>query len=98
MENNEDFWIPRTLDAPMLFFIWSADSAIVFIVWAILGAVMGGLGFLFGIVIGFFFFRSYERLKEEGGSGLMLKILYWFTPSQWASIRNPSHIREHVGR
>lgn len=94
---NEDYWIPRTLDAPALFFIWEADLAVIFIVWSILGAIMGGLGLIFGVLIGSICARGYAKLKEEGGKGLILKILFWFVPSGWASKDNPSHIREHVG-
>jgi type IV conjugative transfer system protein TraL len=95
--SDDNYWIPRTLDAPPLFFIVEADSAMIFLTWLILGAVMGGLGLVFGIFIGWACTRAYVRLKEEGGKGLILKILYWFMPSQWASKLNPSHIREHIG-
>jgi len=95
--DDNNYWIPRTLDAPRLFFMWEADSAVIFITWCILGAVMGGLGLVFGFFIGWASARGYAQLKEEGGKGLILKILFWFTPSEWASKRNPSHIREHVG-
>lgn len=95
--DDNSYWIPRTLDAPVLFFMWEADSAVIFLTWTILGAVMGGIGLLFGVAVGWGFARGYVQLKEEGGKGLILKILFWFTPSQWASKRNPSHIREHIG-
>lgn len=97
--NEEDFWIPRTLDAPALFFLWELDSAILFIGWSLLGAIMGGMGFLFGIVLGWGSARAYSQLKEEGGRGLIIKILFWFTPSEfWASKKHPSHVREYIGK
>lgn len=96
--NEDDYWIPRTLDAPALFFLWELDVAVIFISWAILGAIMGGLGFLFGVILGWMSARGYSQLKEEGGRGLITKILFWFVPSQWASRRHPSHIREYIGK
>lgn len=97
MEDEENYWIPRTFDAPMLFFVWEADTAFIFLLWSILGAIMGGLGFLFGIIIGWLCSRGYSTLKEEGGRGLIMKIYFWFMPSGMISYRNPSHIREHIG-
>ncbi len=96
MEKADDYWIPRTLDAPPLFFIWEADNAMLFIFWVIMGAVinMFWLGLFFAVL----FSRGYARLKEEGGKGLIMKILYWYTPSDiWLSRRMPSHIREYFG-
>lgn len=95
--NENDYRIPRTLDAAPLFLIWDADSAIIFITCCVLGAIMGGAGLIVGILIGWIFTKAYQQLKEEGGKGLIIKMLFWFTPSSWATKRNPSHIREHIG-
>lgn len=92
----DDFWIPRTLDAPSLFFIWEADIAFVYIIWFIMGGVLNM--YLLGITFALVFGRGYVRLKEEGGKGLILKLLYWFTPSDlWISKSLPSHFREFIG-
>lgn len=96
MTQEDDFWIPRNLDATPLLFIWELDTAMIYIVWLILGGVLGmfWLGLVFAIVFG----RGYARLKEEGGTGLILKILYWYTPSElWLSNHLPSNIREYIG-
>ena len=69
MDDDNNYWIPRTLDAPMLFFMWEADSAVIFIVWVVLGSVMGGFGFFIGILIGWISAKGYAQLKEEGGKG-----------------------------
>ena len=54
--------------------------------------------FLLGLVLAIVFGRGYATLKEEGGRGLLMKILYWYTPSElWLSKRIPSHIREYIG-
>jgi len=91
--------IPRTLDDPPLIFLWEVDTACIFIIWCILGAVLGNVGLLFGVTIGFICAKAYTRLKDEGGRRLICKIMYWFLPSShFISKRHPSHIREHFGR
>ena len=97
--SNDNCRIPRTLDDPALLFLWEWDTAVVFLVWAIMGAILGGLGLLFGMFMGAICTRGYARLKEEGGRGLIAKMIFWFTPlSGLFSANNPSHIREHIGR
>jgi conjugal transfer pilus assembly protein TraL len=92
----EDFWIPRKLDASPLFFIWEADIAMVYVVWILLGGVLNMI--LLGIFFALVFGRGYARLKEEGGKGLIIKLLYWYTPSEmWIAKSLPSHLREFVG-
>jgi conjugal transfer pilus assembly protein TraL len=94
--DEEDYWIPRHLDAPPLLFLWEADSAILVVFWLIVGGVLNM--FLLGLVLAIVFGRGYATLKEEGGRGLLMKILYWYTPSElWLSKRIPSHIREYIG-
>lgn len=95
MDDN-DYWIPRNLDAPALFFMWEADSAMLFIGCLVLAGVMNM--FLVGIVIAVIVNKAYGHLKEEGGRGLLMRMLYWYTPSElWLSKRLPSHVREYVG-
>lgn len=92
----EDFWIPRNLDAPPLLFIWEADIAMFYFIWILLGLAfdMFVLGLIFAVIFG----RGYARLKEEGGKGLIVKLLYWYTPSDlWVSKSLPSHYREFIG-
>lgn len=97
MDDDENYWIPRTFDDPALFFVWEADTAFIFILWTLLGALMGGIGLLFGITIGWLCARGYTTLKEEGGRGLIMKMCFWFLPSSIISEKNPSKIREHLG-
>ena len=94
--NQDDFLIPRTLDAPPLFFIWEADSAMIVIFLLIIGGVLNM--FLLGALLAFVIGKGYAQLKEEGGSKLMMKIMYWYTPSDvWLSKHAPSHVREFIG-
>lgn len=92
----DDYWIPRNLDAPALMFMWEADVAILFLMCFFLGAMMQMT--IFGLILGLLGVRALNRIKEEGGYGLMQRALYWYTPSDaWLSEKHPSHIREFVG-
>ena len=91
----DDYWIPRQLDAPHLFFLWEADSAVLCIITMLLCLLYGS--FVFGLVVTLLLLRGYRKLKEEGGRGLMVRLLYWYTPSQWISKDAPSCIREYYG-
>ncbi|WP_018694126.1 type IV conjugative transfer system protein TraL [Algicola sagamiensis] len=94
----ERYWVPRTLDAGMLFFVWEADTALIFLIPIFIGMSLGAVGLLLGVMAGWLLARLYVRLKDEGGKGLILKLFFWFLPSQsWGSKRNPSHIREFLG-
>lgn len=94
--NDEDYWVPRNLDAPPLLFMWEADSAMLVIFWLIMGGVLNM--FLVGVVFAIAFGRGYGHLKEEGGKGLLMKIFFWYTPSEtWLSKHIPSHIKEYIG-
>ena len=94
--NHDDYWIPRNLDAPPLLFLWEADTAALFVSMVLLGSLFGS--FLFGIASAVFCARGYRRLKEEGGRGLIVRLLYWYTPSTVLVSRHlPSHIREYYG-
>lgn len=94
--DQDDFWIPRNLDAAALFFLWESDSAMIVIVCLILGGVLNM--FLLGVLLAFVIGKGYAYLKEEGGRGLFIKILYWFTPSEFVTgSRLPSHKREFIG-
>ena len=96
MDSEDSFIIPRNLDAPPLFFIWEIDTALIYVVILILSLAMDML--FVGIVLAIAAGRGYAKLKEEGGSGLILKMLYWFTPSGWMTKNYlPSHIREYIG-
>ena len=92
-----DYWVSRTLDAPQLVFMWEADRAYFSILWVLGGALMDNM--ILGIVAAAVFGRFYAYLKEEGGRGLLPRILYWYTPSSyWLSQYLPSYAREYLGR
>ena len=93
---DDEYWIPRNLDAKPLFFLWEADSAMLVIFFLIIGGILNM--FFLGVVLAIIFGHAYASLKEEGGRGLIMKILFWHTASEfWLSKRFPSHIREYIG-
>lgn len=94
--DEQDYWIPRNLDAPALLFMWEADTAMIVIFWLLIGGLLNMLPL--GIMLAIAFGRGYTYLKEEGGRGLLLKVMYWYTPSDvWLSKRIPSYVREYIG-
>lgn len=94
--DESQYWIPRHLDAPPLLFLWEADSAMLVITLLIMGGLLNM--FIVGVVLAYFVGRGYQQLKEEGGRGLITKVLYWHTPSDiWLGRHLPSHQREWVG-
>lgn len=96
-EHLEDYWIGRNLDAPQLFFMWEADRAYFAMLWVLGGMLLGST--ILGIIAAMIFGRLYAQIKEEGGKGLLPRILYWHTPSSyWLSPYLPSCAREFLGR
>ncbi len=92
----DDYLIPRRLDDPPTFFFWDADIAVVMIIFLLLGALLGWA--LVGGVLGFLLARGLDRIKADGGQGVIPRFLYWYTPSEWwLKARAPSHVREYIG-
>ena len=90
------FLIPRHLDDPPQFFLWDADEAMLVVFFVLLGALLGLI--IPGALIGFLLGRGFARVKAEGGRGVIPRVLYWYTPSQWwLRSRAPSHVREYLG-
>ena len=86
--------IPRTLNAPPMFFIWESDTAMIYIIFIILGAVMNM--FLLGLFMAEISRRMYLKVKAEGGRGLIVRLLYWYTPINLSAGIN-SEYREFYG-
>lgn len=91
----DEYWIPRNLNAPALLFMWEADTVMIFLVIFLLGIMLEMV--LVSAVIAWLAVRTASKLKEEGGVGLLQRLLYWYMPSDWLTQKYPSHIREFVG-
>ena len=94
MSSDQNFWIPRNLDAPKLIFIWDADNAALAIIIMILTALLNM--FVFGFILAIWCCKGYTSLKNEGGRGLMVKLIYWYTPLL-AKEKLPAYRREFIG-
>jgi len=92
---NDNYLIPRHLDAPPLLFMWEADTAMIFIVLMLMGMLLQSV--ILGLGSAILVTRVYRRIKEEGGRGLLVKLMYWYWPSDWVTSRHPSHVREYYG-
>ena len=90
------FVIPRRLDDPPQLFLWDADEAVLFLFLALLGALLGQA--VAGIVLAWLVGRAFARVKAIGGRAIVVRWLYWHTPSAWwCRTRAASHVREHIG-
>ncbi len=89
-------FMPRRLDdMPQLFF-WDADVAVMVIVFTLLGALFNAP--IPGILAGLLLARGFSKIKHGGGKGMVIRCLYWYTPSDWwIKTRVPSWQREFVG-
>jgi len=89
----DNFWIPRTLNAPALLFIFQADNFILVTVIMILTSLLNV--WYIGIVLSMVLIRVWNELKEAGGQGLVMRYLYWYLPSLFG-IKITSNIREYI--
>lgn len=89
----DNFWIPRTLNAPMLFFIFQVDN---FIVVTVIMVITGLLNIWYvGILVSILFVKTWNGLKEGDGQGLVMRFLYWHLPFLFG-IKIQSNIREYI--
>lgn len=94
--SQESYWVPRTLDDPPMLLFFQADTASVFLVVFLLTI---SFSFIAGVLLAYFCTRLFVQIKENGDKGLIMQILYWYTPSDmWLSKLWSSSVREYVGR
>lgn len=94
--NNEEYWIPRTLDDPPLFLFFQMDSAMLFLTLFLLTI---SFNILLAVIVAVGVTRLYVQLKENGDKGLVTQLCYWYTPSgMWLSPFWTSSVREYAGR
>lgn len=94
------YLIPRHLDDPPMLFIWEGDTAGIFMLPFMLGYYMSSIYTLaVGVIVGVIVAKWYANIKSDGGTGLILHWLYWYTPavfwSKWIHV--PSDVREYHG-
>jgi conjugal transfer pilus assembly protein TraL len=94
--SQEGYWVPRTLDDPPMLLFFQADTASVFLVVFLLTI---SFSFIAGVLLAYAVTRVFVQLKENGDKGLIMQILYWYTPSDlWLSPLWSSSVREYCGR
>lgn len=92
----DNYRIPRHLDAPPMFLMWEADTVGMFMIGLAAAFIFEHL---LPLLLGLALANMYARLKQDGGRGVLVHTLYWYTPSS-ASITSKkihSHIREYLG-
>lgn len=93
--NDEDYFIPRCLDAPKLLLLWEMDTALIFILTFI---IFGLLNLFFtGFFAAYFISKGWVWFKEEGGNGLIWRVLYWYFPSFLIGVKLDSAVRIYFG-
>lgn len=96
--SDEQYRIPRHLDAPPLALWVEVDTA-----------AIGGAGFYLGLIFGGSFLqiagytalslviaRYYARIKMEGGRGVLVQAAYWYLPGS-SKFPVPNDVREYIG-
>tara|TARA_R110001583_G_scaffold118370_2_gene269721 strand:+ start:1038 stop:1322 length:285 start_codon:yes stop_codon:yes gene_type:complete len=86
---SEPIQIPRKVDDPPHFLLWSADELAPIIIGLAIG-MMFGVAFMM-TVCGFVVTHFYKKFKDGHPDGFMLHALYWygFMPGRGKSVRNP---------
>lgn len=93
----DNYRIPRHLDAPPMFLMWEADTAGIFLICLMASFMVESF---IPAVAGILLARGYARLKQDGSRGVLVHLLFWYTPSSTSingKKRIHSHIREYIG-
>lgn len=92
----ENYWIPRTLDDPPMMLFFQADTAILFITVFLILISFTVVG---ATIVAFLATKVYVQLKENGEKGLIMQLLYWYSPSHlWVAPVWSSSVREYCGK
>ncbi|HFX6294524.1 TPA: type IV conjugative transfer system protein TraL [Acinetobacter baumannii] len=95
--DTDDTYIPRTINAGPVVFIWNADTFAIFTIVFFIFAMIGNVAV--GAILGFLTVKAWIRLKEEDGAGLIIRLIYWFFWSRYLARGNAplSEIKEYIG-
>lgn len=77
--------------------LWEADTAVVAIVSWLFFTMLGS--FFVGCLVSFVMVKGWVRLKEDGGAGLITRLVYWFLYSRLIVRTDAcgSEVREYIG-
>lgn len=92
----EKFYIPKHLDDPPRFLLWSMDEAMSAMLPIFLGTMMG-LGII-GPILSIISFKSWKKIKGSGGQGLLRSIIYWYYPRDLLDLKSTpySSIKSYI--
>lgn len=87
--------IPKRVDEPPHFLLWSSDELAPMLLGLTLGTFVGSA--LTFLLIGALLTNLYRRFRESHPDGYLLHMIYWggFLPTKAASFKNP-FIRSYV--
>jgi len=92
---DKKYYVPRHLDDPPKFLLWSLDEAMVLLVPFIIGVLLSQV--VIGMVLGVLSMLMVRRLKSKEGSNILFSLLYWHFPINRFSHTPPSYIRTYIG-
>lgn len=93
---SEPYEMPRFVDEPKQFFLWSADEFVPMMIATFIGVVVEQL--FISLCLGFAVSRLYRRFKDSRPDGYVQHIFYWwglYTPKS-RTITHP-FIRLFIG-
>jgi len=93
--NNQKFYIPKHLDDPPRFLLWTMDEAIILLAPFMLGILFSHI--LIGIVIGLCMLFAIKKLKGIEGQNILFNMVYWYLPIYHLKRTPPSCVREFIG-
>lgn len=81
--------IPRHIDDPHQFLLWSADEVVPFFSVLMIGIFLGQV-FIFA-VLAYFVLKLFRRFRDGRPDGYLLHVLYWvgIVPSKARTLFNP---------
>jgi type IV conjugative transfer system protein TraL len=97
-----EYRIPRYLDEPELFPIWTKGETTLLLLPTLSGFLLfQGMGLLIGLVVGVTFLKSFKNFKLKNGRYAFFAACYWFLPRRFLVYNlyqalPPSHIREYL--
>lgn len=98
MTDMEAFYIPRRLDDPDRFFIWTVDELGIICIPFVLGIMWGFIAS--GFIAGILSYLGWKKLKGNDNINFAIYLIYWYLPAHHLlslKVTPPSHTRFFVG-
>jgi len=92
---DEKYYIPKHLDDPPRFLLWTMDEAIVLMAPFMLGIIFSHV--LLALMVGASLLLGMKKIKGNEGPNFLFNVMYWYLPLRHFKRTPPSFIREFVG-